>query len=73
MDHGLAIETRVRDGLLASPDLELPMVATNDSHYVSPEDATAHEHLLCVKSGSTMDIPAATPDSASPSTATATT
>ncbi|MBA2465489.1 MAG: DNA polymerase III subunit alpha [Nocardioidaceae bacterium] len=58
MDHGLAIETRVRDGLLRlSKDLGLPPVATNDSHYTNPEDASAHEHLLCVSSGSTMADP----------------
>ncbi len=58
MDHGLSIETRVRDGLLTlAKDLSLPMVATNDSHYVRPEDAKAHEHLLCVSSGSSMSDP----------------
>src|SRR5215213_6052610 len=58
MDHGLAIETRVRDGLLRlAKDLAIPLVATNDSHYVRPEDARAHEHLLCVSSGSAMSDP----------------
>ncbi len=58
MDHGLSIETRVRDGLLRlSQDLGIPPVATNDSHYTNPGDATAHEHLLCVSSGSTMADP----------------
>ncbi len=58
MDHGLSIETRVRDGLLRlSKDLGIPPVATNDSHYTNPADATAHEHLLCVSSGSTMADP----------------
>jgi len=58
MDHGLSIETRVRDGLLQlSTDLGIPPVATNDSHYTNPEDASAHEHLLCVSSGSTMADP----------------
>jgi DNA polymerase III subunit alpha len=58
MDHGLSIEQRVRDGLLRlSKDLGLRPVATNDSHYVRPEDAQAHEHLLCVSSGSTMADP----------------
>jgi DNA polymerase III subunit alpha len=58
MDHGLSIEQQVRDGLLRlGKDLGLRPVATNDSHYVRPEDAAAHEHLLCVSSGSTMADP----------------
>src|SRR6059036_968472 len=59
MDHGLTIENRVRDGLLKlGKDLSIPMIATNDSHYVNKEDAKSQEHLLCINSGSTMDIPA---------------
>ena len=58
MDHDLAIEKRVRDGLLQlSKDLAIPVIATNDSHYVNREDAPAHEHLLCVSSGSVMSDP----------------
>jgi DNA polymerase-3 subunit alpha len=58
MDHGLSIETRVRDGLLQlSKELGIPPIATNDSHYTNPGDAAAHEHLLCVSSGSTMADP----------------
>ncbi|MFC6285621.1 DNA polymerase III subunit alpha [Nocardioides sp. GCM10027113] len=59
MDHGLDIENRVRDGLLRlAKDLQIPLLATNDSHYVDQADAKAQEHLLCINSGSTMDIPA---------------
>ncbi len=59
MDHGLDIENRVRDGLLKlGRDLQIPLLATNDSHYVRKEDAKSQEHLLCINSGSTMDIPA---------------
>jgi DNA polymerase III subunit alpha len=58
MDHDLVIEKRVRDGLLQlSRDLAIPVIATNDSHYVLREDAPAHEHLLCVSSGSVMSDP----------------
>ena len=38
MDHDLAIENRVRDGLLRlAKDLQIPLLATNDSHYVDGE------------------------------------
>jgi len=58
MDHGLSIETRVRDGLLRlARDLELPIIATNDLHYTHADDAAAHEVLLCVQSGKTMADP----------------
>ena len=58
MDHDLDIERRVRDDLLRlSKDLGIPPIATNDSHYVHREDAGAHEHLLCVSSGSVMSDP----------------
>ena len=58
MDHGLSIESRVRDGLLRlGRDLGLPMVATNDLHYTDVGDADAHEALLCVQSGKTMADP----------------
>ncbi len=59
MDHGLDIENRVRDGLLRlAKDLRIPLLATNDSHYVDQADAKSQEHLLCINSGSTMTIPA---------------
>ncbi len=58
MDHGLSIETRVREGLLRlGKDLDLPLVATNDLHYTRPSDAASHEVLLCVQSGKTMADP----------------
>src|SRR5664279_6405837 len=58
MDHGLDIETRVRDGLLTlAKDLELPMIATNDLHYTHADDADTHEGLLCVQSGKTLADP----------------
>ncbi|HEX6871307.1 MAG TPA: DNA polymerase III subunit alpha, partial [Micromonosporaceae bacterium] len=58
MDHGLSLETRVRDDLLRlGKRLDLPLVATNDLHYTFAADADAHEVLLCVQSGSTMADP----------------
>ena len=58
MDHGLDIERRVRTDLLRiAKDLSLPLVATNDLHYVHASDAEAHDTLLCVSSGSNRDTP----------------
>ncbi|GAA1337357.1 DNA polymerase III subunit alpha [Saccharothrix algeriensis] len=58
MDHGLAVERSVRDGLLEiGARLGLRPVATNDSHYVTREQADAHAALLCVQAGKTLDDP----------------
>jgi len=38
-------------------DLNLPLVATNDCHYLNREDAKAHEVLLCIQTGKTMADP----------------
>lgn len=35
-------------------ELSLPLVATNDCHYLGPEDAHAHDVLLCIQTGKTM-------------------
>jgi DNA polymerase-3 subunit alpha len=52
MDHGIDIEKRVRDDLLRlGKELGIPPVATNDSHYNNPDDADAHDALICVASG----------------------
>ncbi|SDL70733.1 DNA polymerase III subunit alpha [Tessaracoccus oleiagri] len=52
MDHGLSIETKVRHDLLKlAKELGLPLVATNDLHYVHADDADAHDTLLCVSAG----------------------
>jgi DNA polymerase-3 subunit alpha len=58
MDHGLAIERSVRDGLLdIGRQLGLRPLATNDSHYVTADQADAHSALLCVQSGKTLSDP----------------
>src|SRR5215831_9893867 len=52
MEHGLERERGVRtDQLRLGKALGLRPVATNDLHYTFPEDAPAHEVLLCVQSG----------------------
>ncbi|GGK68831.1 DNA polymerase III subunit alpha [Ornithinimicrobium pekingense] len=58
MDHGIAIERQTRQDLLRlAKELSLPLLATNDLHYTTQEDAKAHSALLCVQSGSTMQDP----------------
>ncbi|ROS77225.1 DNA polymerase III subunit alpha [Cellulomonas sp. PhB143] len=58
MDHGLDIETRVtKDLLRLAQTIGAPLVATNDLHYVTREDASSQEALLCINSGSTLTDP----------------
>ena len=58
MDHGLQIEQRFREDLLKiARTLDLPLVATNDLHYVHAHDADAHDVLLCIGTRTTMDDP----------------
>jgi DNA polymerase-3 subunit alpha len=48
----------VNQGLIAlGKELGLPLVATNDCHYLRREDAFAHEVLLCIQTGKTLDDP----------------
>lgn len=49
MDHGLSIEKRTRDDLLRlAKELKAPLLATNDSHYVSKEDREIQDAMLCI-------------------------
>src|ERR1700691_4225606 len=57
-DHGLEPDTRVLPMLgRLSAETGIPLVATNDSHYLRKEDARAHEILLCIQTGKTMSDP----------------
>jgi DNA polymerase-3 subunit alpha len=58
MDHGIGIERRAQKDLIRlAKEMGIPFLATNDLHYTHPEDARAHEVLLCVQSGKTMSDP----------------
>src|SRR6202795_2859343 len=51
-DQGLEMEHRIRAGLFQlEKDLALPMVATNDSHYLCEDDAHAQDVMLCIQTG----------------------
>jgi DNA polymerase III subunit alpha len=55
-DHGIPEEETVRAGLVeVARRTGLPLVATNDSHYIKPEDAEAHDILLCLQTGARRD------------------
>ncbi len=51
-DQGLEDEKKIHEALFRlERELEIPLVATNDSHYLCGEDSHAHEVMLCVQTG----------------------
>jgi DNA polymerase-3 subunit alpha len=57
-DHGLTDQQTVNQGVVRiAKKLGLPMVATNDVHYLNAGDAKPHEVLLCIQTGKTMKDP----------------
>src|SRR5277367_5132204 len=51
-DQGLEQEHRIHPGLFKlEKDLGLPLVATNDSHYLCEDDAHAQDVMLCIQTG----------------------
>ncbi len=57
-DHGLDQDKLVIPELLRmSQETRIPLVATNDAHYMRKTDARAHEILLCIQTGKTMSDP----------------
>src|SRR5579871_2798128 len=54
-DHGLEPDGRVLPLIhRLSTDTGVPLVVTNDSHYLRADDARAHEVMLCIQTGKTM-------------------
>ncbi|MGI9649473.1 MAG: DNA polymerase III subunit alpha [Acidimicrobiia bacterium] len=57
-DHGIPAERQILPDLLElSSALGAPLLATNDSHYTHPDEAEAHDVLLCIQTGATIDEP----------------
>jgi DNA polymerase-3 subunit alpha len=57
-DHGLTPDKAVCDALFKMErELNIPLIATNDSHYVASDDSRAHEILLCVQTAGSMNDP----------------
>ncbi|MBM4335607.1 MAG: DNA polymerase III subunit alpha [Deltaproteobacteria bacterium] len=56
--HGIPLQDRVNTELIAiARELSLPLLATNDAHYLHAHDHGPHEALLCVGTGTTLDDP----------------
>ena len=55
-DHGIAEQTVVNRALLRMhQETGIPLVCTNDAHYLRREDAESHDVLLCIQTGKTVD------------------
>lgn len=55
-DHGIPQQTTVNRGLLRlHQETGIPLVCTNDAHYLRKEDAESHDVLLCIQTGKTVD------------------
>ena len=53
--HPIPELEQINQGLIAmSSELDIPLVATNDAHYVNQEDASAHDLLLCIGTNSSI-------------------
>ena len=56
MNHGMPEEQKVNPVLVELAQRHgLMVIATNDTHYLDKEDAEAHEALLCIQTGTTLD------------------
>ena len=57
-DHGIDQQRPVNQGIMRiARETGLPMVVTNDAHYLRQEDAQVQDVLLCVQTGKTVDDP----------------
>ena len=57
-DHGIPEQRAVNQGIMRlSRELNLPLVVTNDAHYLRREDSVIQDVLLCVQTGKTVDDP----------------
>ena len=57
-DHGMQEQKQILPQLIKlAREISVPLVATNDVHYIYKEDAKMHDFLLCVQTGKTLDSP----------------
>lgn len=57
-DHNIPEQREVNSGLVKlSKEIGIPLVATNDIHYVNREDSKIHDVLMCIQMGKTVNDP----------------
>ena len=57
-DHGIPAQRQVNAGLLRlHGETGIPLIATNDAHYLRREDARTQDILMCIQMGKTVDDP----------------
>lgn len=58
MDHGIPEQEKQREGVReVARRTKIPLVVTNDLHYVHAEDAEAQDVMVCIQQGKTIDTP----------------
>ncbi|MEE2753078.1 MAG: DNA polymerase III subunit alpha, partial [Candidatus Latescibacterota bacterium] len=56
--HGIDREVKINDGLLKlHEEMDVPLVATNDSHFLQKDDHESHAALVAIQTGKTLDDP----------------
>ena len=57
-DHGILMQKKVNEGVRRlAAETGLPLVATNDAHYLTREDSRIQDVLMCIQMGKTVDDP----------------
>jgi DNA polymerase-3 subunit alpha len=55
-DHRIELQQKINRGMMQlSKDLDLPVAATNDVHYLNQADSQLHEMVLCIRDGKTFN------------------
>lgn len=58
MDHGILEQKKVNEGIIKiSKELNIPLIVTNDVHYLDQNQSKAHEALLCIQTQTTLSDP----------------
>ena len=57
-DHGMTEQSKVNEeNIKLSEEIGIPLVVTNDVHYINKEDSKSHDVLMCIQTAKTIDDP----------------